>query len=105
MEGGLGIEQSWEELKRDFNRIGPGCPSALYFKTISAEGPELFAVVNDNAVFYHDNGQWYRYITACNIKFGIIEANRSNMSCATNDETNVNLTIEEVDWVIISENK
>jgi hypothetical protein len=99
----LGIEQSWEELKRDFNRAGPGYPGAIYFKTISAQGPQLFAVVADSVVFYHDNGQWHRYITACDIKFGMIESNTFNVSRATNDETDANLSIIESDWVVIPE--
>ena len=66
----LGIERSWEELKEELGRTGPGYPNAIYFKTISVDGPQLFAVVNDNSVFYHDHGQWHRYISAFDIRFG-----------------------------------
>lgn len=82
----LGIEQSWEELKRDMGRAGSGCTGAIYFKTISAEGPQLFAVVDDHTVFYHEHGQWHRYITACDIKFGTIEPKNCNMVRATKTE-------------------
>jgi hypothetical protein len=92
----LGIEQSWEELKRDLGRTGPGCPGALYFKTISVQGPQLFAVVNDNLVFYHENGQWHKYITAFDIKFGTIESDNCNVQRATSDEE---------DWVIVPREK
>lgn len=89
----LGIEQSWEELKRDFARTGPECPGAVYFKTISVQGPQLFAVVDDQQVFYHEHGNWHRYITAFDIKFGTMEPNDSNMQRATSDEL--------ADWDII----
>lgn len=69
----VGIEQSWEELKRDLKRSGSGYPNALYYKTISPEGPQLFAVVNEKLVLYHENEQWHQYITACNVKFGFKE--------------------------------
>ena len=102
----LGIEQSWEELKRDMGREGPGCPDAIYFKTISAQGPQLFAVVNGDTVFYHDNGQWHQYITACDIKFGMIESNNSNISRATNDAIETHQFTKDSDWVVVPrENK
>jgi hypothetical protein len=64
-----GIEKSWDDLKVEFNRIGDGIPGATHYKTVSAQGPQLFAVLDENRVFYHDNGQWFRYITATNVKF------------------------------------
>jgi hypothetical protein len=66
----LGIERSWDHLKEEFNRSGPGIPGATYYKTISLQGPQLFAVVDEKQVFYHDNGHWYPYNTATDIKFG-----------------------------------
>jgi hypothetical protein len=101
----LGIEQSWEELQRDLGRTGPGCSDALYFKSVSTQGPQLFAVVNDNSVFYHDNGQWYQYITAYDIKLGAMESNNSNVSRAVNGETKTKKAIEETNWVIVSRDK
>jgi hypothetical protein len=101
----LGIEHSWEELKEELGRTGTGYPGATYFKTISYQGPQLFAVVDDNSVFYHDHGQWYRYITACDIKFGRIESSNTNPKRATNDETVVHKAPDESDWVFLSENK
>ena len=93
----IGIEQSWEELKRDFDRTGPECPDAMHFKTISLQGPQLFAVTNDNQVFYHDNGHWYRYITAFDVKFGIIESSSSNIQRTTSDQLE--------DWIMIPHEK
>lgn len=89
----VGIEQSWEELQRDFGRTGSECPDAIYFKTISAQGPHLFAVVDDSQVFYHDNGKWHRYITAFDIQIGTIESNDLNIQRAASDE--------KIDWVFV----
>lgn len=97
----LGIEQSWEELKRDMGRTGPGCPGGVYFKTISVQGPQLFAVVNNNFVYYHENDRWYRYITACDIKFGMMECNNNNITRATDDRTKIDQAMGDTDWVIV----
>ena len=99
----VGIERSWEELKEELGRTGPGCPGAFHFKTISYQGPQLFAVVNDNSVFYHDQGQWYRYITACDIKFGTMESSNPNPDRATSDETVTQKTTPESDWELVSQ--
>jgi hypothetical protein len=64
----LGIERAWDDLKAEFNRSGPGIPGATYYKTISVQGPQLFAVVDEKRVYYHDNGEWNRYITATDVK-------------------------------------
>ncbi|CAF1423789.1 unnamed protein product [Didymodactylos carnosus] len=66
-----GTEYAWEDLKILCNREGEGYPGAKYYKTISPEGPELFAVVNQTMVLYHDKGKWIRYLTAKNIQFDI----------------------------------
>ncbi len=66
----VGIERSWDHLKQEFDRSGPGIPGATYYKTISLLGPQLFAVLNEKQVFYHDGGQWYPYNTAHDIKCG-----------------------------------
>ena len=97
----LGVEQSWEELKRDMGRTGPGYPGAIYFKTISVQGPQLFAVVNEDTVFYHENEQWHRYITACDIKFGVIDSTNSNMVRGTNNQVEDSRVMNESDWVIV----
>jgi hypothetical protein len=76
----LGIERSWEELKEEMCRTDPGYPGAIYFKTISVQGPQLFAIVNDDSVFYHDLRKWHRYITACDIKFGTMESSNPNLN-------------------------
>ena len=46
-----GIERSWSELQQEFERTGPGYPGATYYRTISAQGPQLFAAVNNKWVF------------------------------------------------------
>ena len=99
-----GIERSWEELKEEFGRTGPGYPDATYFKTISYDGPQLFAVVNDDSVLYHDRGQWHRYITARDIKFSTVESSDTNPKRATSDETVVYKAPGESDWTFVSEN-
>lgn len=69
-----GIEQSWESLCARLNREGPGLSNGTHYFTISFEGPELFAVdSNGTDVYYHDAGEWHRYITAFNIKFDTME--------------------------------
>jgi hypothetical protein len=98
----LGIERSWEELKEEMGRTGPGYPGAIYFKTISVQGPQLFAVVNDDSVFYHDHGKWHRYITAYDIKFGTIESTNPNPTRAMSEDTVIHQPIDESDWIFVS---
>jgi hypothetical protein len=70
-----GVESSWYDLKREFNRKGENCrPGASYYRTISVEGPFLFAVVKGKYVFYHDAGKWTQYESANSIKFGVINS-------------------------------
>lgn len=90
-----GIEQSWEQLKIEMGRTGPGYPGAIYFKTMSPQGPKLFAVIGDNIVLYHDQGEWHRYITAYGIRFNTKESTNPNPDRATN----------ESDWVLVSQQK
>ena len=82
----LGVERSWEQLQAEFNRDGPGLSGATYYKTISFRGPELFAVVNEECVFYHDKGQWQRYLTATDIKIGIMNIMSDELERAKTDE-------------------
>ena len=91
-----GIEKSWSELQLEFGRTGPGYPGATYYKTISSEGPELFAVVNKKWVLYHDEGKWHRYITACDIKFETILNNQFNSKPVIDEDANDS-------WIILSE--
>jgi hypothetical protein len=91
-----GIEKSWSELQREFGRNGPGYPGATYYKTITAEGPELFAVVNKRWVLYHDGGKWHRYITACDIKFETIRDNKLNSKQPIDER-------EDESWVMVSD--
>ncbi|CAF4036502.1 unnamed protein product [Rotaria magnacalcarata] len=100
----VGIKRSWEELKKELDRTGSGYPGAVYFKTISAQGPQLFAVVNNDSVFYNDHGKWHRYITACNIQFGRMEFNNSNPDRSKSEDTISQLQTNESDWVFISHN-
>ena len=73
-ETAKGVEQSWDVLCVRLNREGPGLPDGTHYFTTSPEGPELFAVDADgNHVYYHDEGQWHRYITAANIQFSTID--------------------------------
>ena len=80
----LGFEQSWEQLKVEFNYHGSGCPGATYYKTISCRGPELFAVVNNAWVLYYENEQWHRYISATDIRFGRMNTMLDEPERATN---------------------
>ena len=64
-----GRESSWYDLKRQFNRQGGKLNSpASYYQRISVNGPELFAIRNDRSVFYHNNDQWHKYVTAQNVE-------------------------------------
>lgn len=68
----LGIEQCWNDIKSEFElAVGP-LSGAKYYKTISLQGPQLFAVKSKESVWYHDEGQWFCYRTACDIKQGVI---------------------------------
>jgi hypothetical protein len=70
----LGVEQSWDVLCVKLDREGPGLPDGTHYFTISVDGPQLFAVdANGTSVYYHDEGKWHRYITACDIKFGTMD--------------------------------
>ncbi|UJR18267.1 hypothetical protein I4U23_005170 [Adineta vaga] len=70
-----GVESSWHDLKYQFSRTGESCrPGATYYRTISFQGPYLFAVVDNNYVFYHDAGKWTQYESANSITFGIIHS-------------------------------
>ena len=82
----LGIERSWDDLKLEFNRTGPGYPGAKYYKTISTTGPHLFAVVDKNTVLYHDNGIWQRYVTATDVTFGRMNMKHQNSQDGTTVE-------------------
>ncbi|CAF1255831.1 unnamed protein product [Adineta ricciae] len=69
----LGVEQSWDVLCERLNRTGTGLLGGTHYFTISYEGPELFAVDRSHdtiGVYYHDLGEWHRYITARDIRFG-----------------------------------
>lgn len=89
-----GVEKSWPELQAECQRTGPGYPNATYYKTISDEGPELFAVVNKKWVLYHEGGTWHRYISACDLKFETV----LDTSATTGDERKENA------WVVVSKN-
>lgn len=91
-----GIEKPWSDLQREFGRSGAGYPGATYFKTISPEGPELFAVVNKRWVLYHEGGKWHRYVTACDIKFDTIRNATANVNEAVEDR-------EDESWVVLSD--
>ncbi|CAF3278128.1 unnamed protein product [Rotaria socialis] len=69
-----GIERTWFDLKLEFNRRGEGLPGAKYYKTISAQGPQLFAVKMDQTVWYHDADRWHMYMTARDIKYGKMQS-------------------------------
>jgi hypothetical protein len=69
----VGVEQSWEVLCAKLKRDGPGLPNGTHYFTISFYGPQLFAIDADGTgVYYHDCGQWCRYVTASDIIFGAI---------------------------------
>jgi hypothetical protein len=74
-----GIESSWYDLKRKFDLQGAECNSlASYYEKISQQGPQLFAIVNNTFVFYHDQDQWYNYRSAQNITCAIIPSSQVN---------------------------
>ena len=82
-----GVERSWEDLKIEFGRSGEGLPGATYYKRTSPQGPELFAVIDENQVYYHDEGGWHRYITATDVKFGrMAEGHIQHESISEQDE-------------------
>ncbi|CAF1011702.1 unnamed protein product [Rotaria sordida] len=86
-----GIECSWMDLKIEFSRQGKGVPGAKYYKTISEQGPELFAVEPDQTVWYHDENKWHRYQTAKDVKYGTIQSEnlspkRGTFSSTTDDD-------------------
>lgn len=64
-----GVERSWDDLRVEFGRTGAGLIGATHYKRVSSSGPELFAVIGDSQVYYHDNGAWYRYLTATDVQF------------------------------------
>jgi hypothetical protein len=70
-----GVERSWFDLKIEFGRQGDGLSGAKYYKTVSKEGPQLFAVKLDQSVWYHDEGKWHKYQTATDVKY---EEKKSN---------------------------
>ncbi|CAF1093827.1 unnamed protein product [Rotaria magnacalcarata] len=73
-----GIERAWFDLKLEFKRRGEGLPGAKYYKTISVQGPQLFAVRMDQTVWYHDADIWHKYITARDIKYGKMQSSDLN---------------------------
>lgn len=73
-----GVERTWRDLKIEFGRTGEGLPGARYFKTISPQGPQLFAVKTDDTVWYHDENKWHKYQTAADVKFGTRELTNAN---------------------------
>jgi hypothetical protein len=71
----IGVETSWYDLKREFNRTGESCrPRALYYRTISVDGPYLFAVVKEKYVFYHGGSKWTQDYNANGVMFSTINS-------------------------------
>jgi len=69
----MGIERTWDYLKKEFDRQGDGLPdsAARYFETVGP-GPLLFAVAG-SSVYYHDQEQWFKYKSAFDIVFDTME--------------------------------
>ena len=65
-----GVERSWNDLKIEFDLEGEGLSDARYYKTISVDGPRLFAVRPDQTVWYFDDDGWHRYQTAKDLQYG-----------------------------------
>ena len=82
-----GIERRWLDLKIECSRQGEGLPGAKYYKTISAQGPELFAVKPDQTVWYHDENKWKQYRTAKDVKYGTIRSENLNPKRGTFSST------------------
>ncbi|CAF1494909.1 unnamed protein product [Adineta ricciae] len=74
----LGVERSWEDLKQEFNYRGSAYSGATCYKTISKQGPDLFAVVNNRMVLYYENEQWHCYKTATDIQIGAMDMSNVN---------------------------
>ena len=67
-----GMESSWRELKSKYERRGSHPhPDALYYEKMSLRGPQLFAIVGNDTVFYHDNDIWFKYRSEDNIRFNL----------------------------------
>ncbi|CAF2723553.1 unnamed protein product [Rotaria sp. Silwood2] len=86
-----GIERAWRDLKLEFSRKGDGLPGAKYYKTISVQGPQLFAVKIDQTVWYHDEDKWHMYQTATDVKYDKIQLpdlnpRRPTLVSATTDD-------------------
>ena len=64
----LGVERTWEYLKQEFDRHSDGLPNARYYETMGP-GPHLFAAVG-NTVYYHDEEQWFPYISTTDVEYG-----------------------------------
>ncbi|CAF3923306.1 unnamed protein product [Adineta steineri] len=60
-----GVQRSWNFLKLEFDRQSDGLPSpnARYYQTLYT-GPKLFAVDDNDVVYYHDAEQWTPYSSA-----------------------------------------
>ncbi|CAF0821803.1 unnamed protein product [Rotaria sp. Silwood1] len=74
----LGIERSWNDLRSEFGLSVSPLVGATYYKTISLKGPQLFAVDKQECVWYHDDGKWFRYNTATDIKYDTLNYFNSN---------------------------
>ncbi|CAF1314909.1 unnamed protein product [Adineta steineri] len=47
---------------------------AKYYKTISDQSPQLFAVKPDKTIWCHDENEWFRYQIATGIKYSKIDS-------------------------------
>lgn len=76
-----GTEASWDDLKEQFDRKGPHCgPSALYYRTESARGPQLFAIIGNDSVYYHEDSLWEKYLSARDIQCSLVAQLNSKQS-------------------------
>lgn len=74
-----GRESSWYDLKRQFNRQGGKLNfPASYYRKISDNGPELFAIRNDRSVYYQNDSEWHKYTTARDIECHLRPSSGSN---------------------------
>ena len=89
-----GIEIPWPELQLEFGCTGAGYLGATHYKTISSDGPQLFAVVDKKWALYYEGGTWRRYTTARDFKFDAIHHDRLNSKEATEKH-------EDESWVIV----
>lgn len=65
-----GVERSWDYLKLEFDRHSDGLfnKETKYYQTLYA-GPRIFAVDDQNKVYYHEQEKWIEYISSRDVRY------------------------------------